>query len=58
MIAGSSGIGYYIMVTQYALRPDQMYAAVLCLAVIGYLLNRGFIALERRVLHWYITKPR
>jgi ABC-type nitrate/sulfonate/bicarbonate transport system permease component len=58
MIAGSSGIGYYIMETQYALRPDQMYAAVLCLALIGYLLNRGFLAIERRALHWYITKPR
>ena len=58
MIAGSAGVGHYILITQYALRPDQMYAAVLCLAVIGYLLNRGFILLERKALHWYVLKPR
>lgn len=53
MIAGSSGIGYYIILTQYALRAEAMYGAVLCLMVIGYLLNRGFLALERRLLPWY-----
>jgi ABC-type nitrate/sulfonate/bicarbonate transport system permease component len=58
MIAGSAGIGYYILLTQYSLRPDQMYAAVLCLAVVGYLLNRGFVMLERRILHWYVVRPR
>jgi ABC-type nitrate/sulfonate/bicarbonate transport system permease component len=58
MIAGSAGIGYYIVLTQYSLRPDEMYAAVLCLAVVGYLLNRGFVMLERRILHWYVVKPR
>lgn len=52
MVAGSAGVGYYIMVMQYALRPDQMYAAVICLAVIGYLLNRGFLLLEGRVMRW------
>ena len=57
MIAGSSGIGYYIILTQYALRPDEMYAAVLCLAIVGYLLNRGFVAVERRLLHWYVAAP-
>jgi ABC-type nitrate/sulfonate/bicarbonate transport system permease component len=53
MIAGSSGIGYVIVRAQYALRPEEMYAAVLCLMVVGYLLNRLFLAVEHRVLHWY-----
>jgi ABC-type nitrate/sulfonate/bicarbonate transport system permease component len=57
MIAGSAGVGHFILITQYALRPDEMYAAVLCLAVVGYLLNRGFILLERKALHWYVLKP-
>lgn len=57
MIAGSSGIGYYIILTQYALRPEAMYSAVLCLAVIGYAMNQGFLALERRLLPWY-GEPR
>jgi ABC-type nitrate/sulfonate/bicarbonate transport system permease component len=53
MIAGSAGIGYYIMTMQYALRPSDMYAAIFVLAALGYGLNRGFLAIERRVLHWY-----
>ena len=53
MIAGSAGIGYYLVTTQYAMRASDMYAAIVLLAAVGYLLNRGFIAGERRVLHWY-----
>jgi ABC-type nitrate/sulfonate/bicarbonate transport system permease component len=52
MIAGSSGIGYYLVETQYAMRPDLMYAAVFYLAVTGYALNRGFLALEARLIPW------
>jgi ABC-type nitrate/sulfonate/bicarbonate transport system permease component len=52
MIAGSGGIGYYIIETQYAMRPDRMYAGVLCLAVIGYLLNVLFVGIERRLIAW------
>jgi ABC-type nitrate/sulfonate/bicarbonate transport system permease component len=53
MIAGSAGIGYYIMTMQYALRAGDMYAAIFLLAALGYALNRGFLAIERRALHWY-----
>ncbi len=53
MIAGSSGIGYSILQAQYGLRPEEMYAAVLCISVVGYGLNRGFIRLERRLLDWH-----
>jgi ABC-type nitrate/sulfonate/bicarbonate transport system permease component len=58
MIAGSSGIGYYIILTQYALKADAMYGAILCLAVVGYAMNRGFVAFERRLLPWYRTQDR
>lgn len=53
IIAGSTGIGYYLMTTQYAMRAPDMYAAISLLALTGYLLNRGFLAAEHRVLHWY-----
>lgn len=52
MIAGSSGIGYYLVETQYAMRPDLMYAAVLYLAATGYALNRIFLLLEARLIPW------
>jgi ABC-type nitrate/sulfonate/bicarbonate transport system permease component len=53
MIAGSAGIGYYLITTQYAMRASDMYAAIVLLAAVGYLLNRLFIAGEQRLLHWY-----
>jgi ABC-type nitrate/sulfonate/bicarbonate transport system permease component len=52
MIAGSEGVGYYIVSMQYAMRASEMYAAILLLSGIGYLLNRLFLALERRSLRW------
>jgi len=53
MIAGSSGLGYYLLVTQYAMRAQEMYAAILLLAVIGYALNALFVWFERRLLPWF-----
>jgi sulfonate transport system permease protein len=53
MIAGSGGIGYYIIETQYAMHPDQMYAAVICLALTGYGLNRLFVLAEDRLVRSY-----
>lgn len=53
MIAGSAGIGYYLITMQYALRASDMYGAIFLLAALGYVLNRGFLAVERRILHWY-----
>lgn len=53
MIAGSEGIGYYIMTMQYAMRPSDMYAAIFLLAAVGYGLNRALLSVERRLLHWW-----
>ena len=53
MIAGSAGIGYYLLTMQYAMRPSEMYAAILLLAIVGYSLNRMFVIIESRMLHWY-----
>lgn len=53
MIAGAGGLGYFIVQTQYAMRPAEMYAAVVCLAAVGYVLNRGFLAVEARLIVWH-----
>lgn len=53
MIAGSEGIGFYIMTMQYAMRPTDMYAAIFLLAALGYALNLAFLSIERRLLHWW-----
>jgi len=53
MIAGSAGVGYYLMTMQYAMRAGDMYAAIFLLAAVGYALNRSVLAIEKKVLHWY-----
>jgi ABC-type nitrate/sulfonate/bicarbonate transport system permease component len=53
MIAGNQGIGHYLVLMQYAVRPQEMYASILLLALSGYLLNRIFINIEQRLIHWY-----
>ena len=52
MIAGSSGLGYYIVQMQYAMKPEAMYAAIVTLALTGYTLNRIFLALEAHFIPW------
>lgn len=53
LISGASGVGYYLVSMQFAMRAADMYAAVICLAVVGYALNAAFRAVERRALRWY-----
>lgn len=53
MIAGSEGIGYYIVMMQYAMRASDMYAAIFLLAAVGYGLNAALLGVERRLLHWW-----
>jgi ABC-type nitrate/sulfonate/bicarbonate transport system permease component len=58
MIAGDSGLGHYLVLMQFAVRAEEMYAAILLLAVVGYALNRGFVMIERRLLFWYSDATR
>lgn len=53
MVAGSAGLGYYLVSMQYAMRPADMYAGVLLIACAGYAMTLLFAALERKLLPWY-----
>jgi ABC-type nitrate/sulfonate/bicarbonate transport system permease component len=53
MVAASSGIGYFILSAQRGFQVREMFAGVLTLAVVGYSLNRLFVAIENRVLAWH-----
>jgi ABC-type nitrate/sulfonate/bicarbonate transport system permease component len=35
------------------MRAGEMYAAILLLAIVGYVLNLGMLHAEKRVLHWF-----
>lgn len=53
MVAASNGIGYFILAAQRGFKIKEMFAGVVTLALIGYLLNRIFLAIENKVLAWH-----
>jgi ABC-type nitrate/sulfonate/bicarbonate transport system permease component len=53
MVAGNSGIGFYILNAQRSYLVPEMYAGVIALALLGFGLNKGFVALERMALRWH-----
>lgn len=53
MISSTSGLGYKILQAQRLYDLPTMYASVLLLGVIGFLLIFGFSRIERRATVWY-----
>ena len=59
MVASNSGIGYYILDMQRSFHITEMYAGVMTLAGLGYLLNWFFLKLERNLIGWNVAqRPR
>jgi ABC-type nitrate/sulfonate/bicarbonate transport system permease component len=52
MIAGNSGIGYFILDRQRVFRVPEMFAGIFTLGLLGYLLNFAFLQIERHFLRW------
>jgi ABC-type nitrate/sulfonate/bicarbonate transport system permease component len=53
MIGSTNGLGYYILQAQRTFAIPEMYGGIVLLAILGYALNAGFLAVERRVLAWH-----
>ena len=53
MVASSDGIGYFILAAQRGFQVKEMYAGVVTLALVGYGLNRLFLAIEGRLMRWH-----
>jgi NitT/TauT family transport system permease protein len=53
MIMSAEGLGRRVLYAQRMLRIPDLYAGILTLAALGYVLNRVFLLLETRVLHWH-----
>lgn len=53
MVGATAGIGYFVLDSQRSFRIPQMYAGMLVLALLGYLLNRAFLLLDGRLMAWH-----
>jgi len=52
MVAGSKGLGFFILDEERAMNSANMYAGIVFVALLGYLLNRLFLSLEARAMGW------
>lgn len=53
MVGSSNGVGYFVIQSQRQFDMPGMWAGIVILGLIGYLLNLAFGLVERRVLAWH-----
>jgi ABC-type nitrate/sulfonate/bicarbonate transport system permease component len=53
MVASTNGIGYFVLRSQREFALPEMWAGILLLGLLGYLLNLIFLTVENRVLRWH-----
>jgi ABC-type nitrate/sulfonate/bicarbonate transport system permease component len=53
MVASSNGIGYFVLQSQRTFAIVDMWAGILLLGILGYVLNAVFILFENRILAWH-----
>jgi|SRR5919106_3702186 ABC-type nitrate/sulfonate/bicarbonate transport system permease component len=58
MVGSTDGIGYFILDAQRRFRVPQMYAGMLALAILGYVLNQLFNWVGRLLLPWHAGMMR
>jgi NitT/TauT family transport system permease protein len=51
-LTGTAGLGSYMRLQQSAFRLPQMYAAIVLTALVGYVIDAGIRASERRLVFW------
>ncbi|MGH3327750.1 MAG: ABC transporter permease [Streptomycetales bacterium] len=53
MVASTNGLGYFVLQSQRSFDIPEMWSGILLLGLLGYVLNAGFTAIERRALRWH-----
>ena len=53
MVVSNDGLGFYVLERQRSFQMPEMYAAIVALALIGYALNRCFLALDGWAMAWH-----
>jgi ABC-type nitrate/sulfonate/bicarbonate transport system permease component len=52
MIAGSKGLGFFILDEERSMNSAVMYGGILFVAALGYSLNRLFLLVEAKMMKW------
>lgn len=52
MVAGSKGMGFFILDEERSMNSGNMYAGIFVVATLGYGLNRVFLLFEAKMLKW------
>lgn len=55
LIGSTVGIGSLLIGAQRSFELPQMWAGIVILGVLGYLLNAVFVAVEKRALRWHLS---
>ncbi len=55
MVGAKSGLGYLIQYTQFSFQITQMYAGIISISVIGFIVNYVLLYIERRLTAWKQT---
>jgi ABC-type nitrate/sulfonate/bicarbonate transport system permease component len=53
MLAAQDGIGDFLLLMRNSIRPADMFAAVVSLGIVGYLLNAAFLGAGGYILRWH-----
>lgn len=53
MLGSANGLGYAIIQAQQTFAIPQMWAGILLLGIVGFVVNAAFVLVERRVLRWH-----
>jgi len=52
MVGAKSGLGYLIIYSQYNFQVPEMFLGIVCITLVGLLINFLLVALERRLTAW------
>lgn len=53
MVASTNGIGFSVLEAQRTFAIPEMWAGIVLLGIVGYLVNMLFVHIERRALRWH-----
>jgi NitT/TauT family transport system permease protein len=54
MVGAKAGLGFLIVNAQSSFLIPAMYAGILTVALLGFLVNAGLVSIERRLSRWRV----